>query len=192
MTTPAIVLASASRYRAELLRRLGIDFSVEPADVDETPDHHEPAATLALRLAQAKAGSVAARHADCLVIGSDQVAELDGSILGKPGDAATAESQLIRASERTVRFHTALVVLQAQQETSHVDLTTVRFRRLDQSEIGRYIEREQPFDCAGSFRCEGLGICLFEHIESRDPTALIGLPLISLCRMLRGHGLALP
>jgi septum formation protein len=128
------------------------------------------------------------------VIGSDQVAETDGRVLDKPGSLARAIDQLTACSGRTVRFHTALCLLDLRHDhlATHVDLTCVKFRRLDHDEIIRYVEREQPLDCAGSFKCEGLGISLFERIDSEDPSALIGLPLIALARMLRAAGLAIP
>lgn len=187
-----LVLASTSAYRRELLARLGLPFRQVAPAVDETPGAHEDAADVAARLARMKAAAVAARCPGALVIGSDQAAELDGAILGKPGDAATAQAQLERASGRSVVFHTALCVVDARREpqvaVAASDRTTVRFRKLGPAEIARYVARERPFDCAGSFKAEGLGIALFEHIESDDPSALIGLPLIALCRLLRELG----
>lgn len=192
MTAAKLILASASPYRAEMLQRLGLAFAIEASHVDETPIAGEVPATLALRLAESKARAIAAQHPQAVVIGSDQVAELEGTTLGKPGDAATAVRQLTRASGRTVRFHTGLAVVQGAHEWRHVDLTTVQFRGLSDSEVHRYVAREKPFNCAGSFRCEGLGISLFEHIDSRDPTALVGLPLIALCQLLRQAGFEVP
>ena len=192
--TPRIVLGSTSRYRAELLRRLLADFVQAAPGTDETPLPDETPAARALRLAIAKAAAVARDYPDALVIGSDQVAELDGLILDKPGTAERARAQLAASSGREVHFHTALCLLDARngRRHTHVDRTRVRFRTLDAAEIARYVEREQPLDCAGSFKCEGLGISLFEAIDNADPSALIGLPLIALARLLREAGIALP
>ena len=193
-TPPRIVLGSTSRYRAELLRRLIADFEQSAPGTDETPLPHEAPAERALRLAIAKAEAAAGGLHDVLVIGSDQVAELDGLILDKPGTAERAHAQLAACSGREVHFHTALCLLDTRNEQrhTHVDHTRVRFRELGVAEITRYIEREQPLDCAGSFKCEGLGISLFESIDNCDPSALIGLPLIALARLLREAGVALP
>jgi septum formation protein len=189
-----IVLASTSRYRAGLLRRLLADFEQLAPDTDETPVPGEAPAARALRLAIAKASALATGLDDALVIGSDQVAALDGQILRKPGDAATAHAQLQASSGRLVHFHTALCLLDTRHDRAltHVDDTRVRFRELGGAEIERYVTRERPLDCAGSFKCEGLGISLFEEIDNRDPSALIGLPLIALARMLRQAGVAVP
>ncbi|OJW34388.1 MAG: septum formation protein Maf [Rhodanobacter sp. 67-28] len=189
-----IVLASTSRYRADLLRRLLADFEQAAPDTDETPQAGEAPATRALRLAIAKATAVAAGFDDALVIGSDQVAALDGEILRKPGSVEVAREQLGASSGRIVHFHTALCLLETRHGRSqtHVDDTRVRFRELGSAEIERYVTRELPLDCAGSFKCEGLGISLFEEIDNRDPSALIGLPLIALARMLRQAGVAVP
>ncbi len=191
---PCIVLGSTSRYRAELLRRLLPDFEQAAPGTDETPQPDEPPAARALRLAIAKAEAVAREHPGALVIGSDQVAELDGLILDKPGNAEHARAQLAASSGREVHFHTALCLLDTRngRRHTHVDHTRVRFRELDAAEITRYVEREQPLDCAGSFKCEGLGISLFEAIDNCDPSALIGLPLIALARLLREAGVELP
>lgn len=191
---PRIVLGSTSRYRAELLRRLLADFEQAAPGTDETPLPDEAPAARALRLAIAKAAAVAREYPEALVIGSDQVAELDGLILDKPGTAEHARAQLAASSGREVHFHTALCLLDTRngRRHTHVDHTRVRFRTLDAAEIARYVEREQPLDCAGSFKCEGLGISLFEAIDNRDPSALIGLPLIALARLLREAGMALP
>lgn len=189
-----LVLGSTSRYRAELLRRLTPQFHQSAPDVAETALPDEAPAALAQRLAQAKARAVALKHPGALVIGSDQVAELDGQILGKPGDTARAAAQLQASSGRDVRFHTALCLLDARRDPpvlhQALDVTDVRFRVLSAAEIERYIAREQPLDCAGSFKSEGLGISLFEYIRNDDPSALIGLPLIALCRLLRAAGIA--
>lgn len=189
-----LVLGSTSPYRRELLARLRLPFTVDRPEVDETPRPGEEPAALARRLARAKAQAVAARHPGAWVIGSDQVAELDGQPLGKPGDARTAAAQLRAASGRSLRFHTALALAQAGHGVGpeHLDLTQVRFRTLDEATIQRYLVAEPAFDCAGSFKCEGLGISLFEAIESQDPTALVGLPLIALARLLRTLGYSLP
>ncbi|MBU6248441.1 MAG: septum formation protein Maf [Xanthomonadaceae bacterium] len=191
---PPLVLGSTSRYRAELLRRIHEDFAQDAPGVDECHHPGEAPGDRALRLAIAKAEAVAARHPGALVIGSDQVAELDGTPLDKPGSAERAREQLRRSSGRTVQFHTALCLLDARDGTrqQHVDVTRAVFRPLSDPEIERYVAREQPLDCAGSFRCEALGISLFERIETDDPTALVGLPLIALARLLRRAGLALP
>lgn len=191
---PPIILASGSPYRRELLARLGHDFRVQSASVDETPIAGESAADMVKRLGRAKAEAVAANLQEGLVIGSDQCALRDGEILGKPGDAETAVEQLLAASGKEVSFLTSICVADA---ASHVrledmDETRVRFRDLDEAEIRRYVEREQPLDCAGSFKAEALGITLFEAIDNRDPTALTGLPLIALSRILREFGVDLP
>jgi septum formation protein len=188
------VLASTSRYRRELLQRLGLDFEVARPDVDEAPlDGETPHAT-AVRLAHAKARAVAATGAgDAWILGSDQVGELAGHPLGKPGAREAAIAQLRAMSGRTVRFHTALCLVHADGTTySACDLTEVRVRVLRDAEIVRYVDAEQPFDCAGSFKSEGLGITLFERIDTGDPTALVGLPLIATCGLLRLAGFALP
>lgn len=188
----SLVLASASRYRRELLQRLGLPFDCARPEVDETPLNGETPLALATRLATAKATEVAARHPGAWVIGSDQVADLNGRPLGKPGTAGAACAQLAAMSGQTVRFHTAISLTRDGESFSAVDLTEVRFRALGQEEIARYVATEQPLDCAGSFKCEGLGISLFEAIDNRDPTALIGLPLIALCGLLRQARFAVP
>lgn len=194
MTTPRLILGSTSRYRAELLRRLLPSFEQRAPGTDESPLPGETPADRALRLAIAKAEAAASGQRDALVIGSDQVAELDGRVLDKPGTPERARAQLAASSGRSVHFHTALALLDTRDGRcrTHVDHTRVRFRVLDRAEIARYVEREQPLDCAGSFKCEGLGISLFERIENEDPSALIGLPLIALARLLREAGIALP
>ena len=163
-------------------------------EVDEAPLPGEPPASLALRLAAAKAGAIAALHADAVVIGSDQVASCDGHTLGKPGTHARAVAQLRAMSGHTVVFQTALSVVCAATDFEQSDLAAVevRFRALEDGEIERYLRAEQPYDCAGSAKSEGLGIALLDAIHSDDPTALIGLPLIRTCRMLRAAGLVLP
>jgi septum formation protein len=194
MTSRRLVLGSTSRYRAELLHRLGLSFELRSPGTVETEWAGEAPAMRAMRLATAKATDAGADLPDALVIGSDQVAELDGVLLEKPGSVERAHEQLTACSGRSVYFHTALCLLDTSdgQLRTHLDLTRVHFRPLDAAEITRYIEREQPLDCAGSFKCEGLGISLFERIENSDPTALIGLPLIALAQLLRDTGVNVP
>lgn len=190
-----LVLASTSRYRRELLQRLRLPFDAARPDVDETALPGEAPRALAQRLARAKAQAVAQRLAgeDVWVLGSDQVADLDGQALGKPGGRMAAQAQLRAMAGRRVRFHTALCLARPDgRQLDGADLTEVQLRALDDAEIARYIDAEEPYDCAGSFKSEGLGIVLFEAIETRDPTALIGLPLIATARLLRQAGFALP
>ena len=189
-----IVLGSTSRYRADLLRRLIPDFAQRSPGTDEAALPGEAAGARALRLAIAKAQAAAAGLQNALVIGSDQVAELDGLTLDKPGSIENACRQLTMSSDRIVQFHTALCVLDTRdgRQRTHIDLTRAHFRPLSQAEIERYVERERPLDCAGSFKCEGLGISLFERIDNQDPSALIGLPLVALAQLLRECGVALP
>ena len=184
-----LILASTSRYRAELLQRLGLPFSVEKPAVDETALPGETPVELALRLAQEKAFAVAARHPDAVVIGSDQVAEHEGDALGKPGDAAGAIAQLERMSGSIVTFHTAVCVARGRDAEIALVPTEVEFRTLSRGEIERYVAREMPVDCAGSFKSEALGIALFERVTSDDPTALVGLPLIETVKLLRVFGI---
>lgn len=188
-----LVLASTSIYRRDLLARLRLPFDSARPEVDEQPLPGESPADLALRLAAAKAAAAAGSHPGAVVIGSDQVAELDGQPLGKPGRREVALAQLRAMAGREVRFRTAVCV-QAPYAAPRLalDTTTVRFRPLAFAEIERYVDAEQPFDCAGSFKSEGLGIVLFEAIETVDPTALVGLPLIATARLLREAGIALP
>ncbi|KRG70850.1 Maf family protein [Pseudoxanthomonas dokdonensis] len=187
-----LLLASTSRYRRELLERLRLPFRVARPEVDESPLAGETPAALATRLAQAKAAAIAASQPGHFVIGSDQTAELNGAVIGKPGQREAAVAQLSAMSGQQVVFHTAVCLLHQDQSWAALDTTVVRFRRLTGDEIERYIDAELPLDCAGSFKCEGLGISLFEAIDSHDPTALIGLPLIALCRMLREAGFNVP
>lgn len=187
-----LVLASTSAYRRSLLARLGLDFDAQGPGVDESPAPGEAPGMLARRLARAKAEAVAVLAPDAWVIGSDQVAELDGNGLGKPGGQDAAVAQLRAMSGRDVIFHTAVCLCRGDAAHEAIDRTLVRFRDLDRREIDRYVEVERPFDCAGSFKSEGLGIALFEAIESRDPTALVGLPLIATARLLREAGFAVP
>lgn len=188
-----LILASTSIYRQELLSRLRLPFATARPEVDESPLPGELPQALAERLAVAKAGVIAEREPGAFVIGSDQVAELDGRPLGKPGSRDGALAQLGAMSGRAVRFRTAVCVRHANQASRlAIDTTTVRFRALSFAEIERYIDAEQPLDCAGSFKSEGLGITLFDAIETYDPTALIGLPLIATARLLREAGFVLP
>jgi septum formation protein len=189
--TPRLYLASTSRYRAELLKRLGIPFAAEAPGVDENRLAGEKPAELALRLARAKAAAVAARHPESWVLGSDQVAACAGRVLGKPGDARQCREQLESSSGQAVEFPTAVVLHRVEPRYTRegLDTTLVRFRPLSLTEIARYVELERPFDCAGGFRSEGLGIALFEAIETKDPSALIGLPLIWVANALRAAGL---
>ena len=191
---PELILASTSPYRRGLLERLHLPFTAVAPRVAEDPLEGELPADRALRLSIAKAQAVAARHPQAVVIGSDQVACAGHQVLEKPGDAARCRAQLAAASGASVRFHTgcALIGLNAGIRLVHLDTTTVFFRALREPEIERYVQRERPFDCAGGFRAEGLGISLFESIESVDPTALIGLPLIWLSGALRRAGFVLP
>jgi len=181
-----IVLASTSPYRRELLQRLRLPFEVVAPQVDEASLTAETPHATALRLARAKADEVAARTADALVIGSDQVADVDGTALSKPGSHDAALDQLERMQGRTIVFHTALAVVDAARGAALVDCvpTSVRFRRLARSALEAYLRAERPYDCAGAAKIEGLGIALVEAVESDDPTALIGLPLIRLTSML--------
>jgi septum formation protein len=188
-----LILGSTSVYRRELLSRLGIPFQVESPAVDETPYAGEPPAALALRLALAKAEAVSARFPNAIVIGSDQVADLHGQPLGKPGDHARATAQLQRMRGQTVVFQTAVAVTCLATGFRQSDLASVRvkFRNLSDAEIEAYLCAERPYDCAGSAKSEGLGIVLLDSIENDDPTALIGLPLIRTANMLRAAGLQL-
>jgi septum formation protein len=189
---PRLVLASTSPYRRELLGRLRLPFDVARPEVDETPVPGESPATLALRLARAKAAAISVHDPGAWVIGSDQVADLDGIPLGKSGDRANAIAQLEAMSARAVVFRTAVSVRRGELAFDAIDATRVRFRPLSREEIERYVDVEQPFDCAGSFKSEGLGISLFDAIETHDPTALIGLPMIATARLLRSAGFLLP
>ena len=189
----SVVLGSTSRYRRELMERLRVPFTVAAPHVDETPLPGEAPKTLALRLALAKAQAVAALHPEAVVIGSDQVADLAGQPLGKPGEHERAVAQLRQMRGQTVIFQTALAVVCLATGFEQVDLAEVRvvFRDLSDDEIEAYLRAEQPYDCAGSANSEGLGIALLESIDNDDPTALIGLPLIRTARMLRQAGVKL-
>jgi len=189
-----IVLASSSPYRRQLLERLGVPFEAVAPKVDETPLAGETARQMALRLAQQKADAVAMRFPQAIVIGSDQVAEMDGRKLGKPGGHEAALQQLLAMQGRTVVFHTALSVLRYVGQRVSADCvdTWVHFRTLPVEALEQYLLRDRPYDCAGSAKIEALGICLVESVRSDDPTALIGLPLIRLTTMLADCGVALP
>lgn len=190
-TSPrTLILGSTSRYRRELLSRLGIPFETDSPQVDETPQPGEAPADLARRLALAKAREVAQRHPDAVVIGSDQVADLNGQPLGKPGTHERAVAQLRQMSGQTVIFQTALAVVCRATGFEQLDLAPVRvvFRTLGDAEIEHYLRTEQPYDCAGSAKSEGLGIALLDRIDNDDPTALVGLPLIRTCRLIRAAG----
>lgn len=193
MTSRPLILGSTSAYRRELLQRLRIPFEVAAPDVDETPQPGERPPELARRLALAKAHAVAGRYPSALVIGSDQVADLGGEPLGKPGTHERAVEQLRRMRGRTVIFQTAVAVVCIETGFEQLDLAPVRvrFRDLGDAEIESYLRAEAPYDCAGSAKSEGLGIALLDSIESDDPTALVGLPLIRTARMLRAAGLPL-
>jgi septum formation protein len=189
----SLILGSTSRYRRELLARLGVPFEVSAPDVDETPRAGEQPQALAQRLALAKAHAVAAQHAQAVVIGSDQVADLNGQPLGKPGNHERAVLQLRQMRGQTVIFQTAVAVVCLESGFVQCDLAAVRvvFRDLSDAEIENYLRIEQPYDCAGSAKSEGLGIALLERIDNDDPTALIGLPLIRTARMIRAAGIKL-
>lgn len=191
---PVLVLASTSRYRRELLSRLRLPFQTESPAVDEAALPAELPMDRALRLALAKAQAVASRQPHALVIGSDQVAAGADGVLDKPGDAPRCREQLARLSGHSARFYTACAVIGAEAgvHLAHLDTTNVTFRTLGAGEIARYVAQDEPYDCAGGFKAEALGIALLESIESTDPTALIGLPLIWLAGALRSAGYPLP
>ena len=188
---PRLILASTSRYRRELLERLRIPFEAHSPETDETPLPGEAPAALAERLALAKARALASRFPDAIIIGADQVADVDGTAIGKPGDHARAVEQLRAMSGRTIVFQTALAVVRESTGFAQVQRApvSVRFRTLTDAEIEFYLRTEQPYDCAGSAKCETLGIALLDAIDSDDPTALIGLPLIRTAALLRAAGL---
>ncbi|MGZ5078709.1 MAG: Maf family protein [Usitatibacter sp.] len=194
MTTNSLVLASSSRYRRELLERLGLPFETFSPDIDEDSLPSEPPRETATRLARAKADAGGRRFPNAWIIGSDQVADLDGKAIGKPGTEDNARRQLRDVSGHTVLFHTALCVWNARLERRHERLVTtdVAFRRLTDAEIERYLEREHALDCAGSAKSEGLGISLLSRLGGDDPTALVGLPLIALASFLRAEGFDVP
>jgi septum formation protein len=193
MLNKRLVLASTSSFRRTLLERLEIPFTTASPETDETRQPGEPPRNLVLRLAAAKASAVAADHPDALIIGSDQVACIDETVLGKPGDRERAVDQLTQASGREAVFYTGLCLLNAATGRAQTccEPFRVHFRVLSQSQIQGYVDRERPFNCAGSFKSEGLGITLFERLEGDDPNALIGLPLIRLIAMLESEGIDL-
>lgn len=193
-THPPLVLASTSPTRRELLGRLGLPFEVHAPQVDETALPGEAPTALALRLARAKAEAGAAQFPAHLIIGSDQVAVVGGQVLGKPGDRARAAEQLTLSSGRVMVFQTAVCLFNTVTGQIGTRLVPfeVQLRRLSAADIEHYLDREQPFGCAGSLRSEGLGVTLCRRMSGDDPTALLGLPLIALCELLRDQGLALP
>ncbi len=186
-----LVLASTSPYRRELLSRLGLPFSVASPDTDESPLPGEAAETLALRLAEAKARAVAPAYPQALIIGSDQVAIANGKIYGKPGTHERAVAQLQELSGQSVNFYTALCLYDSRNDSRQICgvPTLVKFRSLSNSEIENYLAREPAYNCAGSAKSEGLGIALLDSLSGDDPNALVGLPLIALCAMLRQAGM---
>ncbi|MFQ5547204.1 MAG: Maf family protein [Woeseia sp.] len=197
MQNPAaapIVLASSSSYRRGLLDRFLDEYETVSPNVDETDDGTEPPEYFVSRLAREKAEAVSSAHRDALIIGADQIAVLDGQVLGKPGDLRTAIEQLLAASGKAVQFLTAVCVLDPAGRTrhEHIDRTTVRFRQFDLRLAETYLRHDQPYDCAGSFKIEGAGFVLFESVRTDDPTALIGLPMIWLAETLRKLGYLLP
>jgi MAF protein len=191
---PPLVLASTSPFRGELLARLGLPFDIAAPDTDESVVEGEPPEDLVQRLAGLKARSVSARYSDALIVGSDQVACIDGRILGKPGNRENAIAQLTEASGKAVTFHTGLCLYNSRSGAEQVlcERFTAHFRELGREQIEHYVDKEEPFGCAGSFKSEGLGIVLFRRLEGDDPNALIGLPLIRLVDMLLNEGVSLP
>jgi len=191
---PPLILASTSKYRSELLNKLGIPFETANPAVDETPLPGELPAAIASRLALAKSQAISSTIPNTLVIGSDQVASIENTVLGKPGNLDRAIDQLTLSSGRCVEFHTAVSVIDINSgnSLSHLETTRVYFRSLTHDQIVRYLEADRPFDCAGSFKAEGMGISLFTKIEGRDPNALVGLPLIGLVEILASFGVELP
>lgn len=192
-SAPSLVLASGSPYRKMLLERLGLPFRTRSPEIDETPHPGETPAALAERLARAKAEALLTER-DALVIGSDQTVDCRGELAGKPGTRAAAAWQLRNQSGKSVDFHTGLCLLDTRTGEARTEVETVRvvFRTLTDGEIERYLDRDEPYDCAGSFKSESLGIALCERIDSRDPTTLVGLPLIRLAGMLRDAGIEVP
>ena len=191
---PTLILASSSPYRREMLSRLQIPFICQIPDIDETVLDGEDADSLVKRLSEQKARKVAVSHPDAIIIGSDQVALLNDQIIAKSGNHDRARQQLEKLAGRNVVFKTGLCVLNAATSSVQLDCIPyyVKFRLLDTGEIQRYLEKEKPYDCAGSFKSEGLGVTLLEKMSGDDPAALIGLPLIRLSHMLRNEGIALP
>lgn len=191
MTSLSIVLASSSRYRRQLLQKLGVEFIWASPDIDETPDNHEPPEQLVLRLAQQKATALATTFPEHLIIGSDQIATLNNQIIGKPHTHEAATNQLMSFSGKEVVFLTSLCLYNSKTLHSQLalDKYTVKFRQLSEEQIERYLRKEEPYDCAGSFKSEGMGICLFEKMAGKDPNTLVGLPLIELVSMLINEGM---
>ena len=189
-----LILASSSPYRQALLMRLGLQFDSIPADIDEAPRSKELPKAYVQRLAQEKAAKIAASHPEAVVIGSDQCAIVDGNIVGKPGNRAAAIRQLQTSSGGEITFLTGVCVVHISSGWSqhYVEPFSVGFRDLSQAEIERYVDTEQPYDCAGSFKSEGYGVCLCRYLRGDDPTALIGLPLVRLSQLLRDFGVQLP
>jgi MAF protein len=189
-----LVLGSTSPFRRTLLEKLALPFDTASPDIDETPRNGEPPEALVVRLAEAKAEAIAPAYPDALIIGSDQVACVDGRIVGKPGSHAAAREQLRAASGKAVVFHTGLCLLNAATGRAQVirEPFTVHFRPLDDAKIERYLQRETPYQCAGSFKSEGYGIVLFRELQGRDPNTLVGLPLIALIELLANEGVVLP
>ncbi|BAU58013.1 Maf family nucleotide pyrophosphatase [Halorhodospira halochloris] len=197
MTSPdheskKLILASASTYRRDLLARLKLDFAVQAADIDESVPFDETAHHAVLRLAEMKARTVAEKNPGAVVIGSDQIALLGEKIIGKPNTREQAKQQLRQSSGRSVDFLTAVTVIDGEKVEQDIDTTRIKFRDLDDDAIDRYLDADEPYDCAGAIRSEGLGITLLAAVDTRDPSALIGLPLIALTRMLREAGFAIP
>lgn len=190
--TKQLVLASSSIYRRQLLERLGLPFTIASPDVDETPLEHELPETMTRRLAQLKASALSKQFPEAWIIGSDQSADLHGQIIGKPGNHERALAQLKQMQGQTVVFHTALCLLKGENQITLSIPTRVRFRNLPDESLENYLRIEKPYDCAGSAKSEGMGIILLEQIESDDPTALIGLPLIALSGLLREAGFVIP
>ena len=186
-----LVLASSSPFRKALLEKLQLDFECDSPDIDETPQINESIENMVKRLAESKARALASSHPEALIIGSDQSASLHGKVLHKPGNFDTAYEQLKAASGETITFYTGLCLLNTQ--TQHIETIcepyVVKFRSLEDTEIENYLNREKPFNCAGSFKSESLGISLFDSMQGDDPNTLIGLPLIKLCRMLKEQGM---
>jgi septum formation protein len=187
-----LILASTSRYRKELLGRLGLAFETISPEVDEAPLPKETPELMAIRLAQAKALAVSLFNPSAYVIGSDQVVDLNGVAMGKPGDHANAMAQLQKLRGQTVKFHTAVCLAHAGSAKTMNVITEVKFRQLEDAVLEAYLLAETPYDCAGSAKSEGLGICLLEYVRSDDSTALIGLPLITVCTLLRDAGFSIP
>lgn len=193
MSDPQLILASSSRYRQAQLTSLGVDFSAMSPDIDESPQANESIHDLVQRLAVSKAQKIKWQVPDACVIGSDQLCTMGGVVFGKPHRREVAIQQLLAFADQQVEFLTALAVITPKGEVlSHTDTTRVQFRPLTLAEVSRYVDREQPFDCAGSFKVESLGSSLFQAVHSTDPSALMGLPLIKLCEFLRQSGYQIP